>query len=923
MSFANQGPQPQFAFNFENTVAPYVGALTYSPVGSGITYPAGKYLKCIDVPNSGGFQNRVDYTYTGSFIVDTGFSVAFWVKPYTTGGYFLQFYGSAQSDGFGGGPHVTFTVTTNGKVTATLYNYQVGVPGTSYNSRTSVNNLSLSEFTHVAATVGGGNLTLYVNGVAEPVRTYIQNGMNLNSFFRLGSADGWGPASAQYDDLRVFKQLLSASDVTRIYNQQGAPPKMLDFASTPTYDPTLNLYMPFNNTTTDSIRSSVPVSLNVSPNFNQSGKYSQSVILQNDVATPTTTGLRYSAITLNSQVGVSYAFWIKFIRLTPTVTRECIIDNFPFYAYFYTQLFGQTGFYFNFYYNSPSSVGGTAAFSPDTGVWYHVVYTIGGGLVKTYINGSIGRTSTSFTPDISWTNTIKLAYSNAGGESPSIELDDFRIYNKELSASQVSSLYSTFTPYSITMSGAPLFSKLPEVATSSAVGAFSLRAVNGGVAKAVQVVSHPMGVWPPVAMTSNVTTATGTFNGVTNGVYTASESVNTWWGQNNSYRIFDNDPTGTYWHSALTYNGTGAYIGTTTQADGYTGEWIQIQFPTPIILYSYSMIDRFNAPTRSPKNFRIYGSNDGTTWTNIDTRTNVTQWSFPTRLAFTLGSNTNVPYSYFRLVVNATIGENSIQVSSWILNGPAAVYTTGSPTDFWADRLGKLWTTPYTGQTLADWLGGGVGYVSALYDQSGSGNDATQNTPTAQPIIQRATKGPGYMCVFSGSQGLIFGAYNLLNDTPYSTIVVNRRIDPKLFNYYLCGSGSTGSTDRYLHTGYRSATALAFAQYADDFDITVPTYVSSTTEPLFYNTMIHDTNHTGRQYAYAGGTLYPVTPATRTFLGFLNQSVGSSFSIGSGFGTFIGEIYEVLVFTKSLYDLDNTGGLITQIYQDQLGYTGA
>lgn len=548
-----------------------------------------------------------------------------------------------------------------------------------------------------------------------------------------------------------------------------------------------------------------------------------------------------------------------------------------------------------------------------------------------YCNNAVVHTTAAYgqcNANVNMTSAFSIgaasSYGSFGGE-----IGEIIIVPSALTAPQVSQIYrsqvstANFVGTPISVTGTPLFSQLSSEATSSAVGAFSLRAVNGGVAKAVQVVSHPMGVWPPVAMTSNVTTATGTFNGVTDGVYTASESPNAYAGQNNSYLAFDSNPTGSFWHSALTYNADGSYNGTTTQTDGYTGEWLQIQFPTPIILYSYSMINRSGWNLRTPKNFRIYGSTNGTAWTIIDTQDNITQWLWPERLEFTVTNPVLAPYSYFRMVVNATGGPNSIQISSWILNGPAAVYTTGSPTDFWADRLGKLWTTPYTGQTLDDWLGGGVGYVSALYDQSGAGNDAQNSTATTQPILKRATKGPGYMCVFSGSQGLIFGSYNLLNDTPYSTIVVNRRTDPKLVNYYLCGNASSTTTDRFLHSGYRSATALAFAQYGDDFDITVPTYVSSTVEPLFYNTMIHDTNHTGRQYAYAGGTLYPVTPATRTFLGFLNQSIGSSFSIGSGFGTFIGEIYEVLIFTKSLYDLDNTGGIITQIYQDQLGYTGA
>jgi hypothetical protein len=49
-------------------------------------------------------------------------------------------------------------------------------------------------------------------------------------------------------------------------------------------------------------------------------------------------------------------------------------------------------------------------------------------------------------------------------------------------------------------------------------------------------------------------------------------------------------------------------------------------------------------------------------------------------------------------------------------------------------------------------------------------------------------------------------------------------------------------------------------------------------------------------------------------------------SIGRGTGqaepwSFYGEIYELLVFTQSLYDLDGTTS-INQIYNNQVGYTG-
>ena len=97
----------------------------------------------------------------------------------------------------------------------------------------------------------------------------------------------------------------------------------------------------------------------------------------------------------------------------------------------------------------------------------------------------------------------------------------------------------------VSMTGAPLFNQLSSAAASSAVGAFSLRAVNGVTAKAVAVQAHPVVQWPPIAMTSNSFTATGTFNGITNGVYTASSSAYNSGGGGSvvEYKAFDYNTT--------------------------------------------------------------------------------------------------------------------------------------------------------------------------------------------------------------------------------------------------------------------------------------------------------------------------------------------------------------------------------------------
>lgn len=255
--------------------------------------------------------------------------------------------------------------------------------------------------------------------------------------------------------------------------------------------------------------------------------------------------------------------------------------------------------------------------------------------------------------------------------------------------------------------------------------------------------------------------------------------------------------------------------------------------------------------------------------------------------------------------------------------------TTGATQDFYADRLGNLLTAPVTGQTLANWLGGATGYVTTWYDQSGAGNHATQATAANQPIIQRATKGPGYMVLFNGvngttSYGLNFGAYDILNNTSYSVCgVVRRKASGTTSNenYYLSGAGGTNSQDKKFHNGYRLSAQFTLAHYSDDMNVTVPAFTAPETEPINYNFSTLGTDKVGRIYSYSGGSLYPSPTTTRTFVGFLNHAVGTSFSIGGGFRQFTGEIYELIVFTQSLYDLDGTTS-INQIYQNQLSYTG-
>lgn len=476
----------------------------------------------------------------------------------------------------------------------------------------------------------------------------------------------------------------------------------------------------------------------------------------------------------------------------------------------------------------------------------------------------------------------------------------------------------------IKMYGTPLFTQLSTSATSSAVGAFSLRAVNGGTAKAVAVQVHPVVAYPPAPLTSNTTILSAQTYG--NGTYTTvASSYNAGGGIYEAWRAFT--AVSNWWRPAdANYNGTtGLYTGTAqvTVSGGvnYYGDWLQIQMPNKIRLVNYTLDQ---APVlaggqlnSTPMTFYVFGSIDsGTTWTLIDAQDVPV---YTTQTFVVPSANAITTYDWFRLSVNKIPPSTTVlRVAKWILNGSTDNYATGSATDFYADRLGNLLTGPVTGQTLASWLAGGTGYVTTWYDQSGAGNHATQATAANQPIITRATKGPGYVCYFFGSQWVSYGTTSTFAATPFSVAVALRRSNGTNRSAY-AGWGDTSLSVAWNANFLTPADTINFNNRGQNTNSTVPVWTSA--EGMYYLT------HTLSNNFYANNYVNGAYSAQSNWTQFLTSATTNKAQIGRSTGqgtpnTFYGEIYEVLVFTKSLYDLDGTS-TITQIYNNQLGIYGA
>jgi hypothetical protein len=893
-------PQPRLAWDFNGTVAPYIGTATGTVTGT-VNYGTGRYGQSIIIKNDVTVNSTSNLvTWNPSFSVNpwTGQTICSWVKfidlPNATNGSALFGFGD---QAYGGLRMVVLPTSLYGNFydsattqirTTSSYTYTI----------------STGVWYHYSMTSFNGVTTIYFNGVPVGYGTFTTNSAMASTTI-IGTASGIRPTSAEYDDLRIYDTAMSATQVQSIYRAQGMPSRGVQVKTQVPVASMIGQTFTPPNTAFSLPDTSTPGQITLTIAANNKTNQGQVFL------TPSITGVSFSVIYRSNSDGGSPACLIS-------AEGDCFQVG---TAFGITQLSARKFLAGTGYTHATSSI-------TSSGVIYYVTCVLQtNGHVFLYINGTLTASGTTDTVQLPNKMYSVLLGQSRFGSSCDITIWDFFVVNATLSASQVSSIYqnqltninynpgNTINWVPTRATGTPLFSQLSASATSSAVGAFSLRAVNGTTAKAVQV--RPVAAFPPVVMTS---VAIGTGNQFTQtltgypfggtGSY-ASNSSSTL-SSNYSWRAFDGSDSLLRWVSASTYIVNTPYSGTASTTVGgtvYPGEWLQIQLPQAIVLSSYSI---YPQSTNIPSIWNVFASNDGTTWTVVDQR-----GTAPTLGQFNNYTISGGPaaYSYYR------IGCYQISLNTSFAIGELKLYGSNASwqTDFYADRLGNLLTAPVTGQTLANWLGGATGYVTTWYDQSGRGNHATQATAASQPIIQRATKGPGYMCLYSGTQGLTFGAYNLLNNTNYTTCgVVRRTAVPAGTNYYLSGNGGVNAQDQKFHSGYRTSTQLTLAHYSDDKNLSVPAFLTSTTEPTAYNYLMVGTGLSGRLYSYSSGTLYS---DTRTYIGYLNQAIGSSFSIGGGFGNFTGEIYEILVFTQSLYDLDGTTS-INKIYQNQLAYTG-
>jgi hypothetical protein len=89
--------------------------------------------------------------------------------------------------------------------------------------------------------------------------------------------------------------------------------------------------------------------------------------------------------------------------------------------------------------------------------------------------------------------------------------------------------------------------------------------------------------------------------------------------------------------------------------------WIQYHYTTAKAVNKYEITSANDVPARDPKSWTLKGSNDGTNWTTLDTRTNET---FANRFQVNTYTFTNsTAYTDYRLDVSANSGDANLQIA--------------------------------------------------------------------------------------------------------------------------------------------------------------------------------------------------------------------------------------------------------------------
>ncbi len=105
--------------------------------------------------------------------------------------------------------------------------------------------------------------------------------------------------------------------------------------------------------------------------------------------------------------------------------------------------------------------------------------------------------------------------------------------------------------------------------------------------------------------------------------------------------------------------------------------WVRYQLAAPAIVTVYALTSANDSPGRDPKDFTLQGSNDGSAWTDLDSRTGQTFSGRFVTNKYTLSNST--AYSFYRLNITANSGDGLLQLADWDISDGSNTQPPATP----------------------------------------------------------------------------------------------------------------------------------------------------------------------------------------------------------------------------------------------------
>jgi hypothetical protein len=397
--------------------------------------------------NGTGASSYVSYTNSNGILpIASAYTISFWYYPTANPTYYPRVFTFTDIVSDTGSNQITFMLDS-GSLNSYMIIHNAGTTVFSNNGLLVLLALTLNTWNHIVislpiGTSGPGVFVKYwLNGISTNLTNYIarpilavqRNYAYINGNF-LTSATQY-ISYAYVDDFRVYTRLLSDAEVTALYNNQNI------------YLSGRVAYFPFNDTIGSSTITEFITSTSLTGTA--AGGTLAVVSASSRVGTGAldcTSSRFFTTPTISVALSgnVTFCFWIKFTVLPVAGSDQCyVVFNGSPNNLFLNNSNGASGsnsstFYVGGQYITPS------IFTPsDTNTWTHLAITMASNNWVQYVNGVQVSNGTTANVNLSTTYTQATFGSFPGflAQRSNCFLDDVMIYNRALSAFEISRIY--------------------------------------------------------------------------------------------------------------------------------------------------------------------------------------------------------------------------------------------------------------------------------------------------------------------------------------------------------------------------------------------------------------------------------------------------------------------------------------------------